>query len=474
MSKGILKSFFSSGLQAVAVQVLGVLFIGLVAKKLPKEEFGIIQAANAIAMLITTLLSFGMEQVVVRRIAASATSDWAASAFLFHNFIGSLVALLATIVLATIFNNPAEVLYYLPLFFGAQAIIFLVTPLKQFLNAKHIFTPYGIIALSSNICKMVLAAVFIYNNTLDVMTTGYILLSCAFMELIALLIYVRSKTTFKFSFRLSAYGKLIKESMPQYLSAVFDSSLSRLDIILLGFIGASFADTADYGIAYRAYEVARLPIVIIAPIILNIFARALVGNNKIAGDTRDEIEQLYKIEMFGAMLIPITLNILWSPLLNLFFDNKYGSANEVEFMLLSICIPLHFFINLMWTIGFSAKKYKRIATITMLSAIINLVLNVVLIKYFGGVGAASAYLFTTVFQCAMYYILVSKSLLNLPLRTLVEFLLIGIASYIICHFMGGHFILRLVIALVVYTGLCLLTRRISIQEIKNLKSRLAK
>ena len=92
MNKSILKSFFSSGLQAVAVQVLGVLFIVIVAKVLPKEEFGIIQTVNVIAMFITTLLSFGMEQVVVRRIAASSTSDWAASAFLFHNLIGSVLA----------------------------------------------------------------------------------------------------------------------------------------------------------------------------------------------------------------------------------------------------------------------------------------------------------------------------------------------------------------------------------------------
>lgn len=474
MSKGILKSFFSSGLQAIAVQVLGVLFIGLVAKVLPKEEFGIIQAANAIAMLVTTLLSFGMEQVVVRRIAASSTSDWAASAFLFHNFIGSAVALLVTIVLANIFNNPQDILYYMPLFFGAQAVIFLVTPLKQFLNAKHIFTPYGIIAFASNLCKLILAALFIYNNSLDVITTGYILLACALIELIALLIYVHRKTAFKFSFRISAYKKLIRESMPQYLSAVFDSSLSRLDIILLGFIGASFADTADYGIAYRAYEVARLPIVIVAPIILNIFARALSGNNRISDSKREEIKQLYTFEMFGAMLIPIVLNILWSPLLNIFFDNKYGSSNEVQFMLLSACIPLHFFINLMWTIGFSAKKYKRIATITMLSAVFNLLLNVVLIKYFGGIGAASAYLATTILQCTLYYVMVNKSLLNLSLKPLLEFLLIGMASYTACYFIPVHFIIKLFMTVAIYCSICILTGRIDINHIRNLKTRFAR
>ena len=221
------------------------------------------------------------------------------------------------------------------------------------------FTPYGVVAVGSNLCKIILAILLIKTERLSVTTTGIVLLVCAAIELVSLLIYISTKTDFKMSFRFSAYKKLIKESMPQYLSAVFDSSLSRIDIILIGFIGASFAATADYSIAYRAYEIARLPIVIIAPIILNIFARALASGNRIKQDTQHQINYLYTTEIFLAMLIPLVLNILWSPLLDMFFDNKYGSSNETMFLILSVCIPMHFFINLMWTICFSAKKYKE-------------------------------------------------------------------------------------------------------------------
>lgn len=474
MRKGILKSFFSSGLQAVAVQVLGVLFIAIVAKVLPKEEFGIIQTANATAMFITTLIGFGMEQVVVRRIAASSSSDWAAAAFLFHNFIGSVIAMSITILLAYIFNNPEDVLYYLPLFFAAQAVIFLVTPLKQFLNAKHIFTPYGVIAVVSNIIKIILAIVLISSQLLNIINSGYVLLFCAVLELISLLIYVRTKTNFKLSFKFKAYKKLLKESMPQYLSSIFDSSLSRLDIILLGLIGTSFAATADYGIAYRAYEVARLPIVIIAPIILNIFARALSNGNKINDTTKNEITQLYRIEMFMAMLIPLILNILWSPVLNIFFNDKYGSSNSVEFLLLSICIPLHFFINLMWTISFSARKYKKIATVTMLSAVVNLLLNVLLIKYYGGVGAATAYLLTTLLQATLYYSMVRRNLMAISLLPFIRFFIIVAISYSATYFIPMHFTLRLITAIIIYVGISFGCGQIKLSDIKNLKAQLRK
>ncbi len=474
MRKGILKSFLSSGLQAISVQVLGVLFIAIVAKFLSKEAFGIVQAANAMAMFITTLLSFGLEQVVVRRIAASSTSDWAAAAFLFHNLVGSVIALGLTVLAAQILPDPESIMYYLPLFFAAQAVMFLVTPLKQFLNAKHIFTPYGVIAIFSNTLKIVLALVLYSRNGLSIMAAGYILLGCAFLEIFTLLIYIRTKTSFRFTFRLSAYRKLIRESMPQYLSAVFDSSLSRLDIILLGFIGASFAATADYGIAYRAYEMARLPIVIIAPVILNIFARAMASGGKISIEVQAEVKTLYTIEIFFAMLIPLVLNILWSPVLNIVFDNKYGSSNAPEFLILSVCIPLHFFINLMWTICFSARKYKKTATITMFSALINLVLNIVLIKYWGGLGAAIAYLLTTLFQAAAYYLVVNRHMMHIPLDVLFRFLAAAALSYIGVQWLNLNTVLEIVIAVTLYFAINLATGWINRAHFKNIRTYLQK
>lgn len=471
MKKGILKSFFSSGLQAIAVQVLGALFIAIIAKFLDKDSFGMMQWANATAMFITTILSFGMEQVVVRRIAASDRSDWAAAAFLFHNFIGSVLAFGLTLTAAYFFPGANEALIYLPLFFAAQAIIFLVTPLKQYLNAKHMFTPYGVIAVVSNTCKIILTAILIKGDLLTLTNTGGILLVCAALELVSILLYVRIKTSFSLKFRFIAYKKLLKEAMPQYLSVIFDTSLSRLDYFLLGIIG-TFALTAEYGIAYRAYEIARLPIVIIAPVILNIFAKLMT--EQLSDNQQDLVKKLYTLEMFFATFTILVLNTLWSPLLNAFFDGQYGSSNSAEFMILSICIPFQFFINLTWTIGFAAKKYRKIATITMLTAILNLVLNLILIPYMGGRGAALAYLCTTLFQAIVYYRLVNKNFMRIPLQTLFKFLLLGAATYYAGTLIEIHYILQLLLSLFLYTTICFALGWVSIKQIKDIKGYLGR
>ena len=355
MKKNILKSFFSSGLQAIAVQVFGLMFMLLSSFVLSKEDFGVINWANATAMLITALLSFGMEQVVMRRIAVSDKSDWAAAAFLVHNFIGSVLSLLLICLMGALGNSSAA-LQYLPMFFAAQAIVFLVTPLKQFLNAKQIFAPYGVIAIISNLVKVGIGVYLAKFGGMTINSVGLILIGCSAFEFVAIYIYASTKANFRLKFKAVAYKKLLKESAPQFMATIFDSSLSRLDWILLGLI-STYAATGEYGFAYRAYELARLPIVIIAPIILNIFARVLISGNKLADDKQQQVNELLGFEMFVAMLIPLVGNLLWSPVVGMIFKGKYGASNEIEFLLLSLCVPLHFFINLMWTLTFSAKKY---------------------------------------------------------------------------------------------------------------------
>ncbi|MCD6064086.1 MAG: hypothetical protein K0R82_1997, partial [Flavipsychrobacter sp.] len=108
-----------------------MLFFYAVGKYLPKDDFGILNGTNAKAVMLTTLLSFGMDQVVVRRIASSRRSDWAAAAYLFHALAGSVIMFFLLLAGSYLFSDRAEVMTYLPWFFAAQAITFIGAPLKQ-------------------------------------------------------------------------------------------------------------------------------------------------------------------------------------------------------------------------------------------------------------------------------------------------------------------------------------------------------
>ncbi len=465
--------FFSSGLQAIAVQVLSSIFFYYISIYLTKDNFGAISWMNAVCLFITTLLGFGLEQVVIRRIAASQRSDWAATAFLAHSVAGFLLTVLILLILNSVIKNTAIVYRLLPWFFIAQGLMYIGIPLKQFLNAKEKFTPYGIIAVTSNIGKIAAAYALLQNNRLDIYTVIIILICAAAFELCGLLYYVIATTTFSFKIHFKAYLKLLKESSAQYLSVIFDMSLSRIDWILLGIMTTNMV-LADYSFAYRAYELAKLPVIIIGPIILPRLARYMLAGNKPGAELQQHINSFYTIELFFAMLIPLSLNILWAPLLMLITNGKYGESNALQFLMLSLGIPLQFIINLLWSISFSAKKYKSVTSITIICAVTNIILNLVLISKFNGLGASVAFFTTNLLQGILYYRLVGKHIMVVPLRPVLLFGLTAIAAYFIAINLPVNYLLQMLAAIGLYLVAALLLRLVNKQHFYDFKMFLSK
>ncbi len=419
-------------------------------------------------MFIITFLSLGLEQVVLRRVSASKSSEWAAAAYLLHTIVSSVVAIAILYLFSltiTTWNN-AHILMW---FFVAQALTFIGSPLKQFLNAKERFAPYGVIALISNTLKLVLAWFLLTRQLLHLNGIIWILVACSFFEFVALLIYILAKTSFSFRFKIQAYVKLVKEARGQFISVIFDSGLSRMDWILLGLLSTN-AITGDYSFAYRAFELARLPIIVVAPLLMPKFARLFSNADKLEVEQRDMLNNVIVIAIFLTIAIPVCLNIVWSPWIGALFDDKYGASNAREFGILSICIPLHFLVNLFWTISFSAKRYRYVSTITIVCAVCNLLLNVFLIGLYGGLGAAFAFITTTIIQVTLYYRFVNKKLVPISLRPVVILFIYGIIAYLGAVYLLDNLLLQILVAMAIYISLSLFTGQLTRTHLSTLRS----
>jgi O-antigen/teichoic acid export membrane protein len=186
------------------------------------------------------------------------------------------------------------------------------------------------------------------------------------------------------------------------------------------------------------------------------------------------VKDLFELEMFFATMIPLVLNILWSPVLDDVFKGKYGSVNAMEFMILSICIPIQFYINLLWTLGFSARKYKQISTIIASTAFINIGLNAVLIPFYGGMGAAIAFLATSVMQLVGYYRLSDKYVMKFSSLPLISFLLIGAVSYIAVVNIVSALWMQVGLAVFLYVAIALVLKQVNTGNVKSLLTLLKK
>jgi len=187
-------------------------------------------------------------------------------------------------------------------------------------------------------------------------------------------------------------------------------------------------------------------------------------------DKRHEIQQFMKMEVVLACFIILVANILWTPLVDSFSNGKYGSSNALIFMLLSVCLPLHFLINLFWTLIFSAKKYRYITIATIVTAVLNIVFNLSLIPFLGGVGAAVAFVLATVVQTIVYAYIVRRKVMSCELNPLFIVLGIMAVAFVAAIFATEHVLLRLVIALGIYIPLIIAFRQMGREQINVLKS----
>lgn len=452
------------------MQILGSIFFYGVSVYVSKADFGAINWMNSVSIFMGTLTGMGLEQVVVRRVAASRRSDWAAGAFMLHNLVGLLVGLALLTTLSYLMNDNSY--RYLPWFFLSQGIIGLGTPLRQLLNAKEKFAPYGIISLICNLGKIVAMIWYAKAGLLSVWPVVVILIAAAVFEWVCLLAYVGTKGMLSLKFKISAYLMLLREAVPQYISVIFDMSLSRMDWIMLGLLSTAGA-LADYSFAYRAFEMGRLPVSIIGPLILPRFARMMTGGHKPSKLQQDQIQSFNRTEATLSAAIVLILNILWMPLVGWITGGKYGPSNATPFLILSLCLPMLFYTNLLWSINFGAKRYKQVSVITAGCAVINIALNFALIPFFAGIGSAIAFLITCVLQVICYYRFSSKSLFSVAWWP--PFLLV-VCSLVIClgiKQLHIHYLLQLAIALPVFIGVAFAFNCLSMRHIRQTKQLLA-
>jgi O-antigen/teichoic acid export membrane protein len=146
--------------------------------------------------------------------------------------------------------------------------------------------------------------------------------------------------------------------------------------------------------------------------------------------------------------------------LDYFYHGKYGTANSLEFMILSLCIPFQFYINILWTLGFAAKRYKENTRIIAITAVSNVALNLLLIPLYGGNGAALGFFLTSILQLFLYYRNISRHIMVFSSKAFVVFLLVGIASYFVSVNVTSVVWLQLVIASVMYVGISMLSRQL--------------
>ncbi len=466
-NRRIVSDLSASTVQTVITQLFGLAIFYITSRYLSKEDYGELNWSTATGSTILAFASLGLDLVLVKLIASGKHAATMGGIHLFHNIYTGLL-------LCGIFA-----LWHHLLPGGRQhhAIFFIVfinltvsnvaNSLKLTLNGLEKYKLMAIVALCTNVAKFALVFLLYLTHLFTVLNVVYAFIGAAVVEL-SLSYYYAGRSVgvyIKPVLLVQEYRAFVVKSLPQLAVVIFDSALARIDWILLGIISTA-AITAEYSFAYRIFELSKLPLLIIAPVLLTRFSKLFNTDSEMDGKKVREIELFFGLEMFAAMLIPIALVSVWSPLMDLLTDHKYGAVNETTYMILSVCIPMHYIINFLWTMAFAQGQLKTLMYITIASSALNVVLNCVLIPVLGGIGSAWAFSASTLLQLALYTRLVKQKQVKLNGRVCLLAFTNAVLAVLMARYLFQHVVARCATALLAYGILAFATKQVNLKSIR--------
>lgn len=475
MAKKILRDLSFSSIQVILNQLFGLLIFYLTSRYLDKETFGELNWSIATASVIVTLLTFGLDIIVVRRIAGGESVKRTGGLHVLHTLMGSVI-FVGILFLARHFFPYFFLTHFLLTGISISLILtFLASPFRQIANGKEAFADFAIMTITGNVIKGCLLFGLVLMDILSARAVIYVFIAASLTEWIIgiSLVYFRLKTPIRPYWNKTQYKSLVSESLPQLGVIVFDSALARVDWIILGIVAGSVV-TAEYSFAYKIFEISRLPMLIIAPIILPKFIRYLGTDEVLSTAKKQSLRLLLRFETAVAVLIPVFFNLTWTPLMNFLSQGKYGTVNEHIYMLISLAVPLHYFTNFLWTMALAQRQIKLTFYITAAISIFNIVLNLILIPKYASGGAAVAFIASTVLQLILYKKYVNQEKLNVPVAPLLKSMGLAVLSTILAKLIFTNVIIAVTAGILLYILFAIVFKLIRWRDIQNFRILLTK
>lgn len=461
MKKKFLRDISANLLQVVINQLCGLTIFYILSAALAKNDFGEINWTLAVLLTTFNILSFGIDQVTIKKIAAGNNTRVTLSAYMMHVLISGL--LLYGILLGSkfFFKGFFQTHQFLLLIGIGKLMIFFSTPFKQVATGLEKFRALLYMAICSNILRSLALLVLAFTHQLNVEIIVLIFIGGDIAELIVCLLITKYylKIPLTLQWNTSNYTALVKESLPQLGVAIFTSAMARLDWIFLGLMASTIV-LANYSFAYKVFEVATLPLLIIAPLLMPRFTKIFQQGAAVIDKKMNDLFTLLRYEIIIACGVALALNILWVPVIDLITKNKYGAVNKHTILILSFCLPFLYFINFFWTISFVQGHLKRIFYTSFICFVINLTSTIALIPFFSGEGAAVAYLVSIIIQSLLFYRQCGFHQYDKTIASMVLPLLCALAGGIVGNLVFSNAWLILLASFTVYLLCLVLTRQV--------------
>lgn len=390
--------------------VFGFIYMIYTARYLGAEKFGILNFGLSFTLVFGLLEDLGLSPLITREVARNKTL---ASKYIWNGIL--LKGILAIIMFALIIvsinmlgypEQTIKVVYLFALFTTITNFAGLFNAIFQAFEEMEYYS----IGLILNSVLMLIAVLVAINLGFDLVhfVSMYVIVATIVL-LYSLFICIRKFLSLRIEIELIFWRQILKESIPFWLTNAFMIIYFKIDMIMLSIMKGD-AIVGWYAASYTLIDALTFIPVVLTSVMYPVFSRLYINNENTLNLA---IEKLYKL----LILISIPLGIGTTILAEKIIVYIYGIEYTPSIIVLKILIwasVLSFVNSIPATVLNSIDKQRNVMIFMGSGAILNILLNYLLIPKMSFEGAGIATVATELFLGLLMFQEMKKKHEKLP------------------------------------------------------------
>ena len=368
---------------------LGVgLLVGLwVARYLQPERFGLLNYAIATAGLFAPIASLGLSSIVIRDLSRDSSNkeEILGTAFVLKN-IGSLIALFLTVG-TVIILNPTEPDTQLLVVIAAFVTLFQPFETIDFWFQSQVQSKYTVMSTNGAYLIMSIVKVTLINLRASLIAFSWIFSAEYALRALGFVIVYQANGNqilrWRFSQKLA--WELLKQSWPMILSDFMIFIYMQIDQIMI----KQLTSAEELGLYAAAVKVSGLWYFVPMAIVGSVFPSIVKAKDSSETLYTDRLQKLLYLMSLISYAVAIPVTLFAQPIVTLLYGKNYlGAAPSLAVLIwagLFVCLGI---ARNTWLIAEGLLNFS--AATTAVGAVVNIILNFILIPRYGGLGAGIA------------------------------------------------------------------------------------
>ena len=358
-----------------------------VARYLKPEGFGLLNYAIAFASLFGALATFGMDGIVVRELVKipEHRDEVLGTAFALRLVSGALTF---CIVLAAVsIMRRGELLAIFMVGLLAAQFIFQSLNVIDLYFQSRVESRFTVYATNSAFLAMALLKVVLILSKAPLLAFAWAALGEVALGCLLLLVMYRARrlTVGNWRFSTNLMRRILADSWPLVLSGISIMIAMRVDQVLIG----QMLNDKQVGIYSAATRVSEIWYFIPVGIAGSAFPLLVAGKKQDEKLYYTRLQKLYNVLTMLSVSIALLMTFLSGPVVHLLYGSTYAASSGVLSILIWSGVPMS--IGCAWSNWMLLEnRTKMMFTFQVIGAMINLIMNLILIPRFGILGSAYA------------------------------------------------------------------------------------